>query len=462
MIMRDPGSFRDPSGYVFRQEGRVFRVLGDQAHRNFLLLQSSGAYDALRSREWLIEAEEVDLNDGGHRGLHILEHPRLPFISYPYEWPFSLLKRAALLHLDLHICALSFGFTLSDASAYNVQFLGVKPIFIDTPSLVPYREGGLWVGQRQFVEQFLNPLLLQSLRGISSNAWYRGALEGIPIADTARLIGPLRRWLSPQILTNVTLPDLLQRRARRGPESSATRKPRPLPKDALLFMLTRLRHWIANLQPRNVGPTEWQDYATSNESYRGSEENRKQEFIAEFSRAAAAECAWDLGCNTGLYSEILLRNDTKLVVGFDFDVQALETAVERASSKNLQLLPLFSDAANPSPAQGWAEAERQGISSRAAADALIALALVHHLAIGRNIPLASVLQWIVGLAPRGVIEFVPKSDPMVERMMRFREDIFADYSKEGFETTLRAKADIVRILELSPGGRTLYEYRRLS
>jgi len=187
-----------------------------------------------------------------------------------------------------------------------------------------------------------------------------------------------------------------------------------------------------------------------------------QEFIAEFSRAAAAECAWDLGCNTGLYSEILLRNDTKLVVGFDFDVQALETAVERASSKNLQLLPLFSDAANPSPAQGWAEAERQGISSRAAADALIALALVHHLAIGRNIPLASVLQWIVGLAPRGVIEFVPKSDPMVERMMRFREDIFADYSKEGFETTLRAKADIVRILELSPGGRTLYEYRRLS
>lgn len=460
--MRDPGSFRDPTGYVIRREDRIFRVLGDQAHRNFRRLKSSGAYDALRSRGWLIAAEEVDLNDAEYSGLHTLEHPRLPFISYPYEWPFSLLKRAALLHLDLHICALGFDFTLSDASAYNVQFVGVKPIFIDTPSLIPYREGDLWVGQRQFAEQFLNPLLLQSLLGISSNAWYRGALEGISIADTARLIGPLRKWLSPQILANVTLPDLLQRKARRAPESGATKKARPLPKDALLFMLTRLRHWIDNLQPRNVGPTEWQNYASSNESYRGTEESRKQEFIAEFSRAAAPQCAWDLGCNTGLYSEILLRNDAKSVVGFDFDVQALESAVERASSKNLQLLPLFFDAANPSPSQGWAEAERQGISSRAAADALIALALVHHLAIGRNIPLASVLRWIVGLAPRGVIEFVPKSDPMVERMMRFREDIFADYSKEGFERMLRDEAAIVRVLELSPGGRTLYEYRRSS
>ena len=460
--MRDQGSFRDPSSYVFHQRGRIFRTLDDEAYRNFLHLRKSGAYKVLHDKGWLIAAEEVELDDPEHRGCKILEHSKLTFVSYPYEWPFSLLKRAALLHLDLHICAIGLGFTLSDATAYNIQFRGVEPVFIDTSSLVPYREGDLWVGQRQFVEQFLNPLLLRVLRGISHNAWYRGTLEGIPTAEMARLIGPFRRWFSPQILTNITLPDLPQRKARQAPESAAMGRPRALPKDALLFMLKRLHHWIAKLQAKDVGPTEWQHYATSNKSYRYDEEGRKQEFIAEFSRSFGPGCAWDLGCNTGLYSEIMLQNGAKSVVGFDFDLQALEAAIDRASSGSLQMLPLFSDAANPSPAQGWAGCERQSLSSRSSADALIALALVHHLAIGRNVPLPSVLQWLIGLAPRGVIEFVPKSDSMIKRMMRFRDDIFPDYCKEQFESVLRDRAQIVRTLELSPGGRTLYEYKRAS
>ena len=136
--MRDPGSFRDPSGYVFRRDDRIFRALSDQAYRNFQLLRASGAYDALHDKGWLIASSDAGPGDGEHRGRHILEHPKLSFISYPYEWPFSLLKRAALLQLDLHIAALDFGFTLSDASAYNIQFDGVRPVFIDTPSLVPY------------------------------------------------------------------------------------------------------------------------------------------------------------------------------------------------------------------------------------------------------------------------------------------------------------------------------------
>jgi ribosomal protein L11 methylase PrmA len=459
--MRDLGSFRDPSSHVFRRHGRIFRTLDDGAYRNFLHLRTSGAYEVLRDKGWLIAAEEVELDDAEHRGRRILEHPKLTFVSYPYEWPFSLLKRAALLHLDLHICAIDLGFTLADATAYNIQFRGVEPVFIDTPSLVPYREGDLWIGQRQFVEQFLNPLLLRALRGVSHNAWYRGALEGIPTAEMTRLIGPFRRWLSPQILTNITLPDLLQRKARQATENVLPRRPPALPKDALLFMLKRLRRWIDKLRAKDVGPTEWQGYATNNVSYRSGEEGRKQEFVAQFSRSVTPGCAWDIGCNTGLYSELLLQNGTRSVVGFDFDLQALEAAADRASNGRLHLLPLFSDAANPSPGQGWAGFERQSLSSRAPTDALIALALVHHLAIGRNVPLASILDWLVGLAPQGVIEFVPKSDPMIRRMMRFREDIFPDYCRAQFESMLRDRAAVVRSLELSPGGRTLYEYRRV-
>lgn len=459
--MRNPGSFRDPSGYVFTSGDRIFRAISDEAYRNFLLLKSSGAYDDLRDRGWIVAADDADMDRPGGNGQRILEHPKLPFVSYPYEWPFSLLKAAALLHLDIHLRALEFGFTLSDASAYNLQFLGVSPVFIDTLSFVPYQEGDYWIGQRQFVEQFINPLLLRSIAGVSPNGWYRGALEGIPTEEFVRLIGWFRRWFTPNILTNITLPDFLQRKARRSPDLPSN-KPKPLPKTALVFMLRHLRGWISRLRPKNVGPSEWQRYETHNDSYAEDEESRKREFIARFSLAISPSCAWDIGCNTGRYSETLLQNGAESVIGSDFDLNALEAAVARASAKHLQFLPLFLDAANPSPQQGWAEIERFGLRSRINADAIIALAIVHHLAIGKNIPLPSVLAWLVGLAPRGVIELAPKSDPMIQRMLRLRKDIFADYDKAHFERALCRHGRIVRALELSPGGRTLYEYERLS
>jgi ribosomal protein L11 methylase PrmA len=459
--MRNPGSFRDPSGYVFSSADRIFRAVSDEAYHNFLALKSSGAYEDLRGRNWIIAAEEADGNHCDEPGRRILEHPKLPFVSYPYEWPFSLLKRAALLHLDIHLRALDFDFTLSDASAYNVQFLGVSPVFIDTLSFVPYQDGDYWAGQRQFVEQFINPLLLRSLVGVSPNAWYRGALEGLPTADIVHLIGGFRRWFTPNVLTNITLPYLLQSKARHTPGLPLA-KPKPLPKQALLFILRRLHRWISRLQPKNVGSTDWQGYDDHSDSYAEDEGDKKREFIARFSLAVAPSCVWDVGCNTGNYSEVLLQNDAKSIIGFDSDLNALETAVARASDKRLQFLPLFSDAVNPSPEQGWAETERFGLRSRINADAVIALAIVHHLAIGKNIPLPSVLDWLVSLAPQGVIEFVPKSDPMIQRMLRLRKDIFTEYDKDAFERALCRRARIARVLELSPGGRTLYQYERFA
>ena len=457
--MRNPGSFRDPSAYVFSSGERIFRAVTDEAWRNFQLFKASGAYEDLIGRGWIIATEEDGTRRAEHEGRRLLEHPKLPFVSYPYEWPFALLKRAALLHLDIQLRALDFGFTLSDASAYNLQFVGVTPVFIDIASLVPYREGDYWAGHRQFVEQFVNPLLLRALFGISANGWYRGALEGLPTGDVARLIGPVRRWLAPNLLINITLPDFLQRRARRkgdsGPSSS-----RPLPKTALRFMLQRLRAWISGLAPKNAEPSAWQGYEADN-SYSPGSEAQKRDFIAQFARAATPSCAWDLGCNSGRYCDVLLHNGTASVIGFDSDVDALDAAVERATVKHLALLPLFSDAANPSPQQGFAESERFGLRGRNNADAMIALAIVHHLAIARNIPLASTVEWLMSLAPRGVIEFVPKPDPMVQRMLRLRADIFADYGKAQFEAAITRHGRIARTLELSPGGRTLYQYERL-
>ena len=455
--MRDPGSFRDPSAYVFFSGERIFRAVTDEAWHNFQLFKASGAYEELKARGWIIATEDDGARHAEHGGRRLFEHPKLPFLSYPYEWPFSLLKRAALLHLDIQLRALDFGFALSDASAYNVQFTGIKPIFIDIASFVPHREGDYWAGHRQFVEQFINPLLLQALFGVSANAWYRGALEGLPTSDVARLIGPVRRWLTPSVLVNITLPDLLQRRAWRG-DDLGTSPSKPLPKTALRFMLQRLRDWISRLAPRR-DESAWQDYDADN-SYSPGDAERKRAFVAQFSLSTRPSRACDVGCNTGYYSEVLLQSGARSVVGFDSDVAALELAVSRATMAQLNFLPLLSDAANPSPAQGWAERERSGLRARVNADAMLALAIVHHLAIARNIPLASTVEWLMSLAPRGVIEFVPKSDPMVQRMLRLRADIFADYGKEQFEAAVIRHGRIARTLELSPGGRTLYEYER--
>lgn len=466
MAIRDPGSFRDPTGTIFSSGDTILRSVNGEAAQNFARLKSSGAYDDLTGRGWIIGADEADAAllaevPEPARGGRVLVHPRLPFISYPYEWPFALLKRAALLHLDVQLRALDFGFALSDASAYNVQFTGHRPVFIDIPSFVPYQDGDYWTGQRQFIEQFVNPLLLRALFGIAHNAWYRGALEGIASSDIVALLGRFRRWLAPDILTNITLPDLMQRRARHAPDAAA-RPVRPLPKAALELVLQRLHRWISKLTPKAIGPTEWQRYEIGNVSYAGDEERRKQDFVADFARRRLPACAWDIGCNTGRYAEALLANGAGSVVGFDSDLDALEAAASRASAGGLNFLPLFSDAANPSPAQGWAEAERSGLTSRRNADAVIALALVHHLAIGRNVPLPFVVEWLVGLAPRGVIEFVPKPDPMVQRMLRLRRDIFADYDSAQFEQALGRHARIVQRLELTAGGRTLYEFERVA
>ncbi|WP_441233166.1 class I SAM-dependent methyltransferase [Bradyrhizobium sp. 930_D9_N1_4] len=466
MAIRDPGSFRDPSGTIFSSGDTILRSINGEAAQNFARLKSSGAYDDLTRRGWIIAAEEADatlLADVPEpaRGGRVLVHPKLPLISYPYEWPFALLKRAALLHLDVQLRALDFDVALSDASAYNIQFEGARPVFIDIPSFVPYRDGDYWTGQRQFIEQFVNPLLLRALFGIAHNAWYRGALDGIASRDIVALLGRLRRWLAPDILTNITLPELMQRRARHTPETTAG-PARPLPKAVLQMVLRRLHRWISKLTPKAIAPTEWQRYETGNVSYAGDEERRKQDFVADFARRHAPACAWDIGCNTGRYAEALLNGGARSVIGFDSDLDALEAAAARAATARLNFLPLFSDAANPSPAQGWAEAERSGLTSRRNADAVIALALVHHLAIGRNVPLPFVVAWLVGLAPRGVIEFVPKNDPMVQRMLRLRRDIFEGYDSAQFEQALGRHGRIVQRLELASGGRTLYEFERVA
>ena len=459
----DPGSFRDPSARVYQNEGHIYRTMTTAAAEQFDAVRATGLLGELEREGWLVQTQEADpakldlpLENGGR----VLEHERIPFVSYYYEWPFSALKAAALLHLRMHLRALAHGVTLKDATAYNVQFKGAQPVFIDLLSFTPYSEGTIWEGHRQFCEQFLNPLILRALLGVPHNAWCRGSMEGIDSGELSRLL-PFRRKLDPKVLMHVTLLSRLQALGAGDREATLeTMSAAPvLPRDRFVRMLEKLEGWIEGLKPADIGKTVWADYESDN-IYDSDERAVKHDFIARMAAEHRPALLWDIGCNTGEFSQTALKAGAGYVVGFDFDQNALDSAYARSADKALPLLPLFLDAANPSPNQGWNERERGGYSSRICADCTLGLALVHHLAIGKNIPLRSVVHWLMDTAPLGVLEFVPKDDSMVRQMLALREDIFPDYTAENFEAYLKEKGEIIGKQQTSKSGRCLYLYQR--
>ena len=456
----EAGSFRDPSGTVFLHNGRVFRTVTRFASQHFEYVRNTGLIDELIAKGWLLpetRVEHSELGEAGAGASYVLEHPRLAFVSFPYEWPFGVLKSAALLHLDVQLRALDKGVTLSDASAYNVQFQGSRPVFIDHLSFRRYRDGEYWDGHGQFCQQFLNPLLLRAYCGIPHNAWYRGAQDGIAVMELNRVL-PFRSKLSWNVLTHVVLQARFQQEGAQR-EVSPSIKQRKFPKAAYQNMLDSLRRWIFRLEPADRVRSVWRDYAKAH-SYSDEEVTAKKAFVNTFAEATRPTLLWDIGCNTGDYSKVALLAGAQAVIGFDFDQGALEIAYSRALSEQLNFLPLFLDATNPTPDQGWAQRERRGLGARASADALLALALVHHLAIARNVPLDQVVDWLIGLAPSGVIEFVPKEDAMVQRLLLLREDIFPGYTEENFLRAVCARAQVMRQQKISQSGRLLVWYQR--
>jgi ribosomal protein L11 methylase PrmA len=386
-----------------------------------------------------------------------MTHPKLEYLSYPYEWTFSALKAAALLHLDFHIDLVGEGFTLSDATAYNIQFRGTKPVFIDHLSIVPYEEGALWAGQRQFCMQFLNPLLLWAKRGVAPNSWFRGSLEGISPEDLAPLLG-FRDKLSFTVLAHVVAQSRLQHRAIEVGIAGQSRVTQGLSKRGLLGILSGLRDFVAGLRLRG-DKSIWSEYEASN-SYDEQDRAAKHAFVARMVCNAQPASLLDIGCNSGEYSQLALESGAQSVVGFDFDFGALERAFARFDKAGANVLPLWLDATNPSPSQGWAGAERKSMGERVSADAMIALAIIHHLTISRNVPLDMAVDWLVGLAPVGVIEFPTKEDVMVRELLSNRTDIFPSYVEEAFLSHVSARSRIVETARLPGGTRILVRYDR--
>jgi hypothetical protein len=426
----DPGSWRDPFGFVYRRDGAILRQVNHTAEAEWTAACEARLFARLQGAGLLVGHEDAPIEWAADpsRAIAVIRPEPLPLISYPYEWTFGQLKAAALLTLRIQGEASALGFELRDASAYNIQFLRGRPVFIDTLSFRRAVVGAPWIAYRQFCEHFLAPLALMARRDIRLGGLLRDHLDGVPLDLAADLL-PGRTRLSLGLGSHVHLHARAQRRHADRPEAGAKAAERtmsPTRQAALLDSLVRL---IEGLDWTPAG-TEWAEYGNAS-SYEDASAQHKDETVAELVGLASPAVVWDLGANAGRYSAIAARTAER-VVAWDIDPAASERHWRDLQARSeTKVLPLLQDLANPSPALGWDACERRSLFDRAEGATLLALALVHHLAIGRNVPLPMLSATLARLGDQLIIEWVPKEDPMVRRLLATREDVFPDYTEAG-------------------------------
>ena len=456
----DKGSFRDQAGKVFYSNNKVYRIINKEGLKRLNYIIEKNIIKKSINDNYLIQTRLVDKENFSEEFSQddlIYEHEKIPYISYPYEWSFSQLKAAALHHLDFHLYLLDLGATLIDASAYNIQFIGHKPIFIDLLSLKKYDDGEYWTGHKQFCENFLNPLILQSKKGINFNNWFKGNLEGIKTQDLNNILNFTDK-ISYNIFFQVYLLNKFEEKSKNSEIKIDSKLKKKFPKKSYSSLLKQLKNFIKGLKPKK-NKTLWENYSTTN-TYEKSEEKNKTECVKEFIKKNNFDTLCDLGCNNGLYSILSLQNGCKKVIGFDYDLNAIDQAYNFSCKDKLNFLPIYFDASNPSTRIGWNEVERKSFNDRANFDCVLALAFKHHLSLAKNIPLDEVIMWIISLAPKGLIEFIPKSDETVKKMLEIKGDIFQNYTEKNFEKYINENGKIISITNISKSGRKIYEFER--
>ena len=448
-------SFRDPNGFIFHREGVLFRQVNQKYQQNYDLLFSSGLYEELVNKGLLVRHEEVSVTPADPSSAYKVICPEIiPFISYPYEWSFSQLKDAALATLSIQRRALKKGMTLKDSSAYNIQFRKGRPVLIDTLSFEAYQEGKPWVAYRQFCQQFLAPLALMSYQDVRLSQLLRVYIDGVPLDLASRLLRG-RTPLKLGLYTHIHLHASLQHREA-GRASDHPVRSTGMSHAALEGLVESLRSEVRKLKWEPKG-TEWgKYYETDSAHYSEQASQHKKEIIGQFLKRLTPQSAWDLGANRGLFSRIASQGGIP-TVAFDIDPAAVEqNYLACKAGKETQILPLVLDLTNPSPAIGWNNAERMSLLERGPVDVVLALALVHHLAISNNVPLPKLAEFFHHICRWLIIEFVPKSDSQVQILLASREDIFPGYTIEGFEATFGKAFNILEVVDVRETQRKLY------
>jgi hypothetical protein len=449
-----PASFRDPAGFVWTDGETIFRHVGQEHREHYDRMLSSGMYDALVADAMLVPHEETrEVASPRPDAYKILRPEVVDFISYPYEWSFSQLKDAALLTIEIQKRAMEHGMSLRDASAFNVQFHRGRPVLIDTLSFEVLPEGRPWIAYRQFCQHFLAPLALMAHNDVRFGALSRIHIDGIPL-DLASKLLPRRTRYTPGLLAHIHAQARMEvRHQKRSAPVQQSRKELSL--QALKGIVWSLERAVRKLD-WTAPKTPWRDYYQEAGHYSESALEHKQQIVGGFLDDAGGQSVWDLGGNVGVFSREASRRGRN-VVCFDVDPACVDANYRKVvQDKETRILPLLTDLGNPAPALGWAGRERASLAERGPADVAMALALVHHLAIGNNVPLEMIAEFFAELGRKLVIEFVPKSDPMVQTLLANREDIFPSYDRPGFERAFGKHFSIRRTEPVKDTERLLY------
>ncbi len=452
-----PSSFRDRSGFIFFRDYQIYRQVNKDYAENYEALIGSGLYDELVRKGSLIEHEEVSIAHALSNDAHkVIKPSRIPFISYPYEWCFSQYKDAALLTLEIQRTALEYGLSLKDASAYNIQFIDCKPVLIDTLSFERYTEGKPWVAYRQFCHHFLAPLALMCYKDVRLSQLMRVFIDGLPLDLVSRLL-PFRTKVKFSLASHIHLHSKAQKRFS---DKGINHKERRISSIGFISIIDSLRSAIRSLR-WEPGKTVWSDYYDkTNYTERGFE--HKRETVSMFlNDIEDARTLWDFGSNVGEFSRIAARKGLQ-TMSFDVDHNVVEDNYLRAvreGEKNL--LPLLCDLTNPSPDIGWENKERSGLLERGPADIVLALAVIHHLAISNNVPLSNLARFFSGICDALIIEFIPKSDTRVQLLLSTRPDIFIDYTQECFEHEFKRYFSVLNAVPVKDSERTIYLMKKL-
>ena len=456
----DPGSFRDRGSRVYTANGRILRALDTQALADWRALRASPLLAELLGEGLLVATTETDDRAAPIGTLHdgvagVLEHGVIPFVSYPYEWPFGMLRDAALLQLELLRRALEGGLTLKDASPYNVQWRGAKPVFVDIGSFEPVRPGEPWAAYLQFCMLFLYPLLLQAWKDVPFQPLLRGRLSGIPPQDCRNMLS-IRDLLRRGALTHVALHARLERSYEHRDADLGRELARAgFNENLILANVKGLERIISGLRWRR-SRSAWSRYEATT-TYSADDAVRKERFVVAATMSQRPRLVWDLGCNEGRHARIAARY-ADYVVAMDSDAFVVDRLyAQLAGEGHSTILPLTVDLVDASPGLGWLGRERRPLLERGRPDLVLCLALVHHMSISGNVPVADIVDWLADLGARLVIEFPTPDDPMVSRLLgRKGPTAHPDYTLDSFERSLRTRFDVESSEMLAAGTRVLY------
>jgi hypothetical protein len=454
----DPGSYRDPGSRVFHDNGTVYRFIDERSLRNWeRLTQTKFFSDGVASGQIVgteLESGYVLTDDDGWAA--VLRHDRVPVISYPYEWTFSMLREAALLQLDLLLVALAEGMILKDSTPFNVQWRGTSPVFIDIGSFEILEEGEVWVGYRQFLAQYLYPLMLTANVGVPFQPWLRGQPDGLT-AQQMKSVMSRKDLMRKSGLLHVALLARSERsQTGAGRDVRSEFKDAGFSKEMIVNNVKGLRKIVSGLS-WDPGRTRWNEYATGCDHV-ALQRDAKAAFVSETLSGSTQSTVWDLGANDGHFSRIAAETADQ-VLALDSDYAVLDDLfVSLQADGPRNILPLVQDLADPSPGIGWRGTERPPLVERSTPDVVLCLAVIHHLVIGRNIPLRAVIEWFGDLGAEVILEWVAPDDPMVLGLTANRKphEIHRDYTEEALRSYLGERFIIDREEELPGGTRRLF------